>query len=443
MSEDPLSRRILVDVLLILVQGFLTLAWYTLEQASENKLKKFPEASGDGSAQRLLRTVQNPEMFLTGMQLAVTFLVMTLAAYSVRHFSPAVLDFFTRRIQLSAGKLSLLSDGLVLICVLLASFIFGDMLPRRAAALRPGLLRMVFFPAWLVSRVLSPVSWLLTRLTGGLLRLLRIKQDETDEVSEDEIRMMVDIGEVAGAIQATEKEMIENVFEFNNMTAEDIMVHRKDMVVIWEEDSEEEIIKTIRDSGLSRFPVCREDVDDIVGILSTRDYLLNHSLDDPKPLAEIMWSAYFVPESVRTDLLFRDLQREKVHMAIVVDEYGGTSGLLTLEDLLEQLVGEIYDEFDTEDEQEIIKLDENLWRIHGGAELETVCEALEIEMPEEEEYDTLGGLVFSQLSVIPDDGSHPEVEVHGLHIVVETLQDRRVEWAAVSKIIPEPVEETE
>ena len=170
-----------------------------------------------------------------------------------------------------------------------------------------------------------------------------------------------------------------------------------------------------------------------MGILSTRDYLLNARRASPKPLKELLRAAYFIPESVRADVLFRDMQSKKVHMAIVVDEYGGTSGLVTMEDLLEEIVGNIYDEFDPQEDQEIIQLEPNLWRISGSAELEDVAEALEMEFPEDEESDTLGGLVFDQLSVIPEDGSKVEVDTHGLHIKVESIVDRRVDWALVSK----------
>ena len=163
--------------------------------------------------------------------------------------------------------------------------------------------------------------------------------------------------------------------------------------------------------------------------------------EQPKPFRELVRPAYFVPESVRADILFRDMQSKKVHMAIVVDEYGGTSGLITLEDLLEEIVGNIYDEFDPQEESDIIRLEENLWRVAGSADLESLGEAVGLELPESEEYDTLGGLVFAQLTVIPEDGSHLEVDALGLHIRVEELAERRVEWALVSKNPPE--EETD
>ena len=277
-------------------------------------------------------------------------------------------------------------------------------------------------------------------IAGGLAWYFLIFRRNRAAVSEDEIRAMVDIGEEKGAIESGEKEMIENIFEFNNTTAEDIMVHRTDMVLIRAAATTEEIIGTIEESGLSRFPVYDEDADDIIGTLSTRDYLLNERHEHPKPLCEILRPAYFVPESVRTDLLLRDMQTKKVHIAIIVDEYGGTSGLVTMEDLLEEIVGDIYDEFDHADEAEIIPLEENLWRVAGGTELEDLAEALEIDLDEAEEYDTLGGLVLAQLSVIPAPDSHVEVDACGLHIKVESLTDRRIEWALVSKLEPKPQE---
>lgn len=271
--------------------------------------------------------------------------------------------------------------------------------------------------------------------------MLRLIGKGDQEVSEDEIMAMVEEGEESGAIESSEKELIENIFEFNNTTAEDVMVHRTDMVMISLQDTEEAIVETIHTSGLSRFPVCRDRADDIVGVLATREYLLNARLEQPKPLDQLLRPAYFVPETVRADVLFRDMQSRKIHMALVVDEYGGTSGLVTMEDLLEEIVGNIYDEFDPQDEQEIIRLNENLWRVAGSAKLEDLAQAMELELSEEDEnerdYDTVGGLVFAQLDVIPEDGSRPVVEALGLRVRVEELADRRVEWALVEK--PEPV----
>ena len=269
-----------------------------------------------------------------------------------------------------------------------------------------------------------------------LCRPLLKKLRHEDAVSEDNIMAMVEEGEEAGSIQANEKELIENVFEFDTLTARDLMVHRTDMATLALDDDEQTILDTIRESGLSRFPVYEEDADDIVGILSTRAYLLNFHMPEPKPIRELLRPAYFVPETVPADVLFRDMQAKKFHMALVVDEYGGTSGLVTLEDLLEELVGNIYDEFDPQEEQDIIRLEDGRWRVSGSANLEELFEAMGRELPEDDErdYDTLGGLVFAQLSVIPDDGSRPVVEALDLRIRVEELFERRVEWALVEEL---------
>ena len=287
----------------------------------------------------------------------------------------------------------------------------------------------ILFAASLVSNVflLCPV----------LSRLLR----RGDAVSEDNIMAMVEEGEEAGSIQSNEKELIENVFEFDTLTARDLMVHRTDMETLALDDDEQTILDTIRRSGLSRFPVYEENADDIVGILSTREYLLNFHMSDPKPMRELLRPAYFVPETVSADVLFRDMQAKKFHMALVVDEYGGTSGLITLEDLLEELVGNIYDEFDPQEEVEIIPLEDGRWRVSGSAYLEDLFEAIGRELPEDDDrdYDTLGGLVFAQLSVIPENGSHPMVEALGLRVRVEELSERRVEWALVETLPDENV----
>ena len=291
---------------------------------------------------------------------------------------------------------------------------------------------------WLVLLSVSLCVNIIQLLWRPILNLLHRK----DEVSEDNIMAMVEEGEESGAIQSNEKEFIENVFEFDNTTAKDVMVHRTDMVSLPADASEDEILAAIRQSGLSRFPVYGSDIDDIVGILSTRDYLLNFREEEPRSLGELLRPAYFVPETVAADVLFRDMQGKKTHLALVVDEYGGTSGLVTLEDLLEELVGNIYDEFDPQEEQEIIPLEDGRWRVSGSADLEELAEAMELELSEDEErdYDTLGGLVFAQLSVIPEDGSRPVVDALGLHIQVEELCDRRVEWALVEKLEPAPEE---
>ena len=199
-----------------------------------------------------------------------------------------------------------------------------------------------------------------------------------------------------------------------------------------------ELLLSGEDDSYSRIPVYEDSIDNVLGILTTRDFLISQVEGNRAPLRKLIRPAHFVPESVRTDVLFQEMQSRKQHMAIVVDEYGGTSGLITLEDLLEEIVGNIYDEFDPKEEPEITRLSGGRWRISGSAELESVANALDIQLPDDLEYDTLGGLVFSRLTEIPSDGEHPVVECFGLRISVEQIADRRVEWAVVEKLSAQP-----
>lgn len=440
MPSDPLWPQLLLQAVLILVNAFFAATEIAVISLNENVLAHQAE-NGDKKAARLLRIVRTPTRFLSTIQIGITLAGFLGSAFAAENFASRITNWLVVGKGFTAMPREAVNAASVVVITLILSFftlILGELVPKRVAMKKADVVAR--FSCGVVSflaAVMRPIIWLLTACTNGVLRLFGIDpKDEEDEVSEAEIRMMVDIGEEKGAIQREEKEMIENIFEFNNTTAEDVMIHRPDMQVVWSADTDEEIMETIAKSGLSRFPVCEEDVDDIIGILSTRDYLMNSRQGNPKPLKGLLREAYFVPESVRADVLFRDMQSKKVHMVIVVDEYGGTSGLVTMEDLLEEIVGNIYDEFDPLEDQDIVRLGENLWRVAGSAELEELGEAMEMDLPEDEEYDTLGGLIFDRLSVIPKDGSQFTIDTWGLHIRVEKFSDRRVEVALISKLLP-------
>ena len=447
MSPDPIWPQILLQVVLILLNAFFASTEIAVLSLNENLLRREAE-EGDKKAARLLKIVQAPTKFLSTIQIGITLAGFLGAAFAAENFASRITAWLVDGLGFSALPREAVQSVSVSLITLVISFftlIFGELVPKRVAMKKAEMVaRFASGVVYGLSVVMSPVIALLTLCTNGVLRLMGIDPNaDEEEVSEEGIRMMVDIGEEKGAIEADEKEMIENVFEFNDTVAEDVMVHRTDMVMVWAGDTDREIVETIESTGLSRFPVYEEDADDIIGILSSRDYFLNSRKESPKPLRELLRPAYFVPESVPADVLFRDMQSRKTHMAIVVDEYGGTSGLLTMEDLLEEIVGNIYDEFDPQEAQEIIQLEPNLWRVAGGAELDDVAAALDLEFPEDEEADTLSGLIFDQLPVIPKDGpSQVEVEAAGLHIKVESVADRRVAWALVSKL-PQGGEETE
>ncbi len=436
MEPSPIGGLLLVQVLLIAVNAFFAAAEIAVISLSETKLRHQIE-QGDKKAGTMLKMVLSPSGFLSTIQVAITLAGFLGSAFAADNFSDMLVDWLVNGMGVtSISPATLNTLAVILITIILSYFtlVFGELVPKRVAMKKPEVVaRYVCGVINGMSKVLRPVIWLLTKSVNGILRLMRIDPNANEEnVTEDEIRMMVDMGEEKGAIEGNERDMIENIFEFNNMTAANCMTHRTDITALQVDENTDDIISTIAQSGLSRFPVYGEDLDDILGTVTTRDVLLNLSTSSGKTLRDMLRPAYFVPESVRTDVLFRDMQVKKTHLAIVVDEYGGTSGLITLEDLLEEIVGNIYDEYDPQAPQDIQKLSDTSYRISGSAEIESINEALDIFLPTEEEFDTLGGLIFSQMAAIPKDGTHPEMDCYGLHIVVDEIVDRRIEWVTVT-----------
>lgn len=257
----------------------------------------------------------------------------------------------------------------------------------------------------------------------------------TEELTEDEIRLMVDMGSESGAIAPEEKELIQNIFEFDSIAASSVMTHRTEVAVLMLRDTPQEWEKIVRDTGFSRFPVCDDTIDDIVGILHARE-LYEFLYDGSGDVKSILRPAYVVPETVSADVLLRNMQKEKTHLAIVVDEYGGFSGVVSMDDLLEEIVGEIDDEKEEQLEPEpIVQVGENEWEIDGTVPLDEVAQAMDMELPTEE-FDTLGGMIYAQIDYVPDDGTQFSVEAYGLGIDVQKIADRRIALARVHKLLP-------
>ncbi len=422
--DDPFGPSIVLFIALLLAV-IVRMAEAAVPFIDEGEAQKKADA-GDAKARRALKLARKAEKPFGEFQMSWICLVLIA--------STALWALLKGRVS---GMPAFALYGLLPFT--LVSLILAGAIPCHLGAhFRGPLLDAIAPVADVTMTVLSPVTRLCMTLGALVLKPFHIKPaDAGDAVTEEDIMQMVDIGEEKGAIESDEREMIENIFEFNNMNAGDCMIHRKDITAIDIESTDAQILETIRQSGLSRFPVYEGSIDNVLGILTTRDYLLSRAEGRNVPLRALVRPAHFVPESVRTDVLFQEMQSRKQHMAIVVDEYGGTSGLITLEDLLEEIVGNIYDEFDPKEEPEITRLSDGRWRISGSAELDSVAEALDIHLPDDLEYDTLGGLVFSRLTEIPSDGKHPVVECFGLRISVEQIADRRVEWAIVEKIDPQ------
>jgi len=432
---DPLGPSILA-VLFLIFAAFVYALNAALPAVDESDLRRQAE-QGSAQADRVLRLLTR---FDEGYgEIRMTYAVLICAAYACLWTWAGPLA--EEALQLPAAALALIALAVYAIL----AFALTAIIPGGIAGHAPeAALKAVSAPAELAVLVLSPITRPAYWIGKAVLHPFNMQPGSAAEhVSEEEILAMMDIGEETGTIEADEKEMIENIFEFGNMSAEDCMVHRKDIVAVDVTCTEEEVMTAITESGRSRIPVYEDSIDNIIGILITRDFLINRCQDAPKPFRELIRPAHFVPESVRTDMLFREMQTLKQHMAIVIDEYGGTSGLVTLEDLLEEIVGNIYDEFDPKEEQDITALPDGRWRVCGSADLETLNEMLGTELPLDDEYDTLGGLVFSRLNEIPADGERPVVECLGLRVSVTEIADRRVEWAIVEKLPEEPEDNTE
>ena len=286
--------------------------------------------------------------------------------------------------------------------------------------------------------------WVLNSSVNCILRLFRIEPKNEEEITEEEIRMMVDIGAENGTIETDEQKMIENIFEFTDTTAAEVMTPRTEVIAIPMDAAPEEVEKTLMECGFSRVPVYEESVDNIVGQLHFREYFTAKINGDAAPdIRELITPVFLAPETMRANLLFRNMQSKKFGMAVILDEFGGTSGIVTMEDLLEEIVGSIYDEFD-DGNDEAESLGGNVWRVNGSMRIDEVTRLLDISddtLPEETaQYDTVGGLIFGLLNEVPTVGAKVELAEAGLYFEVESVDERRVEKAKITYIPTEKAE---
>lgn len=434
---NSIPQQLLLQLFLILLNAFFAMTEIAVISLSPAKLRKLSE-EGDKTAPRLLKLVEEPAGFLSTIQIGITLAGFLGSAFAADNFSEIMVNWIYYDLGFQGISLRILDTlSVIIITVILSYFtlVLGELTPKRIAMQKP--MEVARISCGVVSAlavIMRPVIWLLSASTNGLLRLFHMKTEAEEEtVTEEEIRMMVDLGEARGAIESEEKEWIENVFEFGDTMARDVMTHVSDITACSIDASDDEIEKIIRETGLSRYPVCDGDVRDVLGILNAREFLLDRMTEHPKPLRELLRPAYFVPDTIKASILMQDMQSKKIHIALVIDEYGDTAGLITMEDLLEEIVGNIYDEFDPSEPAEIEQISPELWRVTGSAEIEDVAEAVGVELPEDLEFDTLGGLVYSRLHTIPKDGTMLDVEAYGLHIHVVRIEDRRITEATVQR----------
>ena len=432
--------EILLQVVLILINAFFAATELAVVSLNSTKLRKLEE-DGNKTASKLLKMVEEPSAFLSTIQVAITLAGYLGSAFAAENFSGDLSNWLYYTLGFQALSLKALNSvSIIIITIILSYFtlVFGELVPKRIAMQKPyevaklacGVIRGMAF-------VLRPVIWLLSVSVNAVLRLLRLKVEaEEESVTEDEIRMMVDLGGQRGTIDEDEQEWIQNVFDFGDISVREAMTPRNDVDALPDDADDQEILEMVRECGRSRIPVYQENIDTIVGILNARDFLLDRNSGKNTPLKELLRPAYFAPETIKADNLFKEMQKEKVHIAIVVDEYGGTEGIITMEDLLEEIVGNIYDEFDQPEQPEIVPLEENQWRVSGATPLSSLVDDLDLPLPESDDYDTLGGMIVTRLSSIPKDGEELDLEVNGVALHVERIRDHRIESVVVRLLVP-------
>ena len=426
------------QVVLIALNAVFASAEIAVLSLNETKLERMAE-QGNGRAKRLVRLTKEPARFLATIQVAITLSGFLGSAFAADNFSEPLVDWMIN-MGVSIPRATLDAGAVIFITLVLSYFtlILGELVPKRIAMKKPEQIAMgISGLVSGISIVFKPIVSFLSVSTNLVLRLCGIDPEEEEEqVSEEEIRMMVDVGSEKGTIEHQEKEFIQNVFEFNDIMAESIATHRTDVSMLWMEDDMEVWAETIHNSRHTFYPVCDGSPDNVIGVLNAKDYFRIDDKSRNKVMNQAVYPAYFVLETTKADVLFRNMKANKSAIAIIIDEHGGMTGIVTMNDLVEELVGDLND--DTEDaksrEPYVEKVEEHTWMVHGNPELEVIEDALGMEIASEG-FDTLSGLVFQKLGVIPEDGTQNiELEIQGMQIHITCIREHQIEETVIKML---------
>lgn len=424
-GNSNIFLQFLLIIILILVNAFFAASEMSIVSLNKNKIALLAN-EGNNKAKLILNLMGEPSRFLATIQVGITFagfLASASAATTIsQHFAQ-----FMKGFNIPA------SDQLALfIITLLLSFftlVLGELFPKRVALQYADQIALaVIKPILYLSKLTLPFVKLLTSSTNFLVRLFGINLENLEEkVSEEEIRMMINVGEENGVINETEKEMLDGIFEFDDTLAREIMTPRTNVFALDVTMDIDELVDKVLEEQYSRVPVYEEDTDNIIGILYMKDiftYIRTKTTKDIN-IRSLLRPAYFVPEIKNIDTLFKELQSTKNYMAILIDEYGGFSGIVTIEDLIEEVMGNIFDEHDVRYE-DIVQVDSNTYLVNGLASIDDVNDTLHSNIPEEN-FDTIGGFVVSLLGTIPTSDEELTVEYENLTFKVEKVNEKRIE----------------
>lgn len=428
--DDPGSiiLKLLLLFVLVIINAFFAMSEIAIISLNDNVVDKQAE-DGNKKAKKVKKLTENPSNFLSTIQIGVTLAGFLTSASASSSFAAGLTEkLVALGTPIPANVINGISVVLITVIMSYFSLVFGELAPKRMAMQKPEKIAYSVVGILLVVKTITaPFVKVLSASTNLIVRLCGFDPNANEEsVTEEEIRMMVDVGQEKGVIEDIQKEMIDNIFDFDDIDVSDIMTHRTDMFAVEDTDSLEQVVSISIEHGYSRIPVFHEDPDNIIGIVYIKDLLkyISSSLPKDKGPKDVMREAYYVPFSKSCGALFNEMCEKHMQMAVVVDEYGGTAGIVTMEDLLEAIVGNIQDEYDNEDE-EIVEVSENVFTIDGTAYIEEVNELVGDIIPEGD-YDTLGGFLISRLGYLPKDGDMTEVEFENLKFTILNVEDRRI-----------------
>jgi len=416
--------QILVLVILIGLNAFFAASEMAFISLNDAKIEKEAKG-GNKKAKQIHKMMQEPSRFLSTIQIGITLAGFLSSAFASESFADDLAPILNNLIPLGLSTWNTISIVLITIILSYFTLVFGELVPKRIAMKNSekvaygtvGIIRGIAI-------ITGPFVRFLTFSTNFISRLFGVSAQDEEVVTEEEIRMMVDVGEEKGAIEENEKELINNVFEFNDKVVSEVMLHRTEIFAVDIKSNISDILEEIDDLKYSRIPVYDGSIDDIKGILYAKDLIKYLKKQKDGKIKNVMREAYFVSENKPINDLFRDFQRNKKQIAIVLDEYGGTSGIITMEDILEELVGNIFDEYD-EVELDYEKIDDNTFIINGNVSIYDAKKILEIEIPEGD-YDTLSGYLIEQLGRIPEDNEKPVIETPKVTYKIEEYEDKRI-----------------
>ncbi|MBE6754675.1 MAG: HlyC/CorC family transporter [Ruminococcaceae bacterium] len=417
---------LLVTLILTLVNAFFAMSEVAIITLNDTKIKKLAE-TGHKAATKIVKLTSNSSGFLATIQVGVTLAGFMSSAFAA--------DSFADKLEPLLAKIPVIGSiarplATILITLLLSFFtlVFGELVPKkigmqRAEPISYKIVGVLLF----IGKIFKPFVWMLSAATNGMTRLVGLDPfAEEETLTEEEILMMVDVGGERGVIEESERDMIANIFEFGDTTASEVMTHRTEVYGVENTDTVSDVIELTTQEGFSRIPVYVEDLDNIIGIVYVKDLLKYVVAGDSGsiPVTEVMRPAYFIPESKRLDNLFSEMTDKKMQMAVVIDEYGGTAGIITMEDLIESIVGNIQDEYDNEDD-EISQVSDNCFTVDGTTPIDEVSDLIGIDLPDGD-YDTIAGFIISNLERIPGANEHPTINFANASFTVECVEDRRI-----------------